>query len=386
MKKVLYNILYYLSLLLAALAVIGALYFGAQSLLNIFQKHNDILTIFNIPVSVLITGSCILIIFLCSSFRIWVRRFIDFDEFGNSKRYNSYDKLSRQEKNEIDKQKLADAERLVSTNVLMKMTHKGYKNPDEELNHLIGLKNAKKEVAVLKAKMMYEKKKNKKDRDSLHMCFMGNPGTGKTTVARIMASYLYKYGFIKKNKCLEIDGSFLHGRSQSETEEKITRIIQYALDGVLFIDEAYSIMDIGGIQDPTAVLIKAMEDKRDRLVIIFAGYNKEMKNFIQSNSGIFSRIKYYIDFEDYNLNELTSIFISMANQKGFKVSKSAVSEFKKVIQNEKENSPDVFGNARTVRNILEKSIDNHYYHLSINKTSKKNILQKIDIISDSIKI
>ncbi len=371
MKKVIYQILYFLNPIVEVMAILGAIAIGLSEISDYINTNT-----FHFNFKIVLIFLCIAIVAISRPLRIHFRHFTDLDEFGNAKKYNSYDKLSSKEKAEIDKIKLAEMERLISTNTLLKMTHKGAKDPDAEMTNLIGLAEAKQQIETLKAKMQYE---NKKQHEGMHMCFLGSPGTGKTTVARIMAGYLYKYGFIKKNKCLEIDGSFLHGRTQSETETKITKILQYAMDGVLFIDEAYSIMDVGGTQDPTAVLIKAMEDNRDRIVIILAGYDKEMREFIKSNSGIFSRIKYYINFSDYNEKELRKIFILMAKQKGFQISKKAMAAFDKRMFNEKDSVSGFFGNARTVRNVLEKSIDTHYYNLSKGIVDKKNVLMEADI-------
>ena len=152
---------------------------------------------------------------------------IEFDEDGNKKN-NLYKNLSAADKAIIDKQVLADKERLLGEAEIKRVIHNGVKNPEEELEKLIGLYNVKEEIKKMKATMEYNRKyeKNKKQNvASNHMCFVGSPGTGKTTVARIMTGLLYKYKYIKKNQCIEVDASFLKGDTPDNTLKKTKLII-----------------------------------------------------------------------------------------------------------------------------------------------------------------
>jgi AAA+ superfamily predicted ATPase len=218
---------------------------------------------------------------------------------------------------------------------------------------------------------------------NLHMVFLGNPGTGKTTVARIVAEILYNLKYIKQNKLIEVSSKDLVAEYVGQTAPKTNAVIEKALGGVLFIDEAYSLADKGGNSynaEAIATLIQAMENHRDDLVVIFAGYTKEMKDFLDSNSGIVSRIGYTLEFEDYTKEELAKIFINMMKKSGFEVEKEALDKVKNLVD-EYKNTKN-FGNARFIRNIYEKSVIKHASNTK-NKKQKK-ILTTItkDDISD----
>jgi stage V sporulation protein K len=157
--------------------------------------------------------------------------------------------LSKAERDAIDIQKVADMERLLNTTALKKMTTKGPDDPMKELDEMIGLEPMKTAVKEMVARMEFEnqeRKKNKKNKtneavSTRHFCMTGSPGTGKTTTARILTSFLYKYGYIKENKCVEIDGNFLKAGTESALKTEL--VLRHAYGGVLFIDEAYSLMD-----------------------------------------------------------------------------------------------------------------------------------------------
>lgn len=371
------NILYPLTIFLSAISIpaIALCAFHAISDLNVFLlyiKEGPLIDFKNH-----IFWDIVIIIVLLAlqkvfyTLRIKLRHVVDFNKDGLSKKFESYDKLSAAQKAKIDEQRLMDAERILDTNMLRKMTHKGSLNPEKDMEKLIGLESVKKEMSEMAARMEYEEthKKNKKAQNlemSMHMCFLGPPGTGKTTCARIMVGFLYRYHYIKKNKCIEVDGNFLKGVNQGETSTKVTMLIKQAMGGVLFIDEAYALLSgaSGTQQEAVATIVKAMEDYRDDLIIIFAGYENEMKELINSNPGIFSRIKHYMWFGNYTDENLRMIFNSMANEAGFCVSLEALDRFSQKMAIEKKRTN--FGNARTVRNCLEKAIDKHSYNI-INK-------------------
>ena len=194
------------------------------------------------------------------------------------------------------------------------------------------------------------------------MIFKGNAGTGKTTVARLLAEIYYNLGYIKKNKLVEVQSQDLIGEYVGQTGPKTQNVIETALDGVLFIDEAYSIMNhIGGNASFTdeciATLLKAMEDYSGRLIIIFAGYTEEMKRFRDQNPGLKSRIGFELNFKDYSVDDLMNIFFKKLNEKQFKINEEAILKVRKIFENAKK--VENFGNGRFVENTIQKIIVEH---------------------------
>ena len=234
-----------------------------------------------------------------------------------------------------------------------------------ELNELVGLKKVKNVLNDLVNLMELRTKTEnqlKINNTNLHMVFLGNPGTGKTTVARIVAQILYNLKYIKQNKLIEVSSKDLVAEYVGQTAPKTMNVIEKAKGGVLFIDEAYSLASGNGQgnsynEEAIATLIQAMENHRDDLVVIFAGYTKEMQNFLNANSGIVSRIGYTLEFEDYTEQELLQIFKNMIQKSGFEITEEASKKVLKVIK-EYKNTKN-FGNARFVRNLYEKTIIKH---------------------------
>ena len=243
----------------------------------------------------------------------------------------------------------------------------------KELNELVGLEKVKKVlydlVDVINLK---EKAKDLTIKDmNLHMVFLGNPGTGKTTIARIISNILYNLGYIKENKLIEVSSKDLVGQYVGQTAPKTMDVINKSLNGVLFIDEAYSLAVKGENSynaEAIATLIQAMENYRDKLVVIFAGYTKEMQDFLDSNSGIVSRIGYTLEFDDYTTEELIKIFNNNETKNGFIVEEEAIKYLEEVI-NENRNTKN-FGNARFVRNIYEKTVIKHATNVKNKKQNK----------------
>ncbi len=304
----------------------------------------------------------------------YLRNIMEFDDEGMNKKYNSLQKLSKAEREAIAKQKLADMERLIGTGTLQKMTKAGSIDPDKELGMLKGLKDVKQEISEMAARMEFDRKsKNKKllQVSSSHMCFIGPPGTGKTTCAKIMTGFLYKYGYIKENTYIETDGNFLRGQSMGETSEKTALLLSLSKGKVLFIDEAYALFTGEGAQEAIATIIKAMEDNKDEFVLILAGYEHEMAQLINGNPGFFSRLGHILYFGDYTNSELYGIFKHMAKQYGFRVNPECQDNFIRRINREKEQQN--FGNARTCRNILNESISKHALNLKNNVIAKENV-------------
>ena len=229
-----------------------------------------------------------------------------------------------------------------------------------ELNSLVGLTDIKKILKDLVNLISFKDKSNLDIKNiNLNMLFLGNPGTGKTTVARILSSILYNLGYIKENKLVEVTSKDLVAEYVGQTSIKTYSVLEKAFNGVLFIDEAYSLSSKNNSYNDEAIatLIKTMEDNRDKLVVIFAGYTKEMQDFINSNSGIASRIGYTLNFKDYTEDELIEIFKGMIEKAGFKITPEALDKARGYI-NEFKNKPN-FGNARMVRNMYEKTVLEH---------------------------
>ena len=257
----------------------------------------------------------------------------------------------------------------------------------EELDSLVGLEKVKKMLREL-VDLISLKEKSKDILNiksiNLHMVFLGNPGTGKTTVARIVSKILYNLKYIKQDKLLEVTSKDLVAEYVGQTSIKTANVVQKALGGVLFIDEAYSLASGKGEgnsfnEEAVATLIQAMENNRDNLVVIFAGYTKEMQDFLNLNSGIVSRIGYTVEFEDYTVDELWKIFNQMMTKAGFVVSKEAEDKVKKIIEENKGTRN--FGNARFVRNVYEKSIIKHASNTKDKKSKKALVTIKAEDIS-----
>ena len=234
----------------------------------------------------------------------------------------------------------------------------------EALEDIVGLKAVKEKVKEFEKYMLFKVKAEseglKLENTNMHMIFTGNPGTGKTRIARIMAKMLFDMGIIQENKLVEVERKDLVAGYIGQTAQKTSEVIQDAIGGVLFIDEAYSLAsesknDFG--TEAIATLIKAMEDQKDRLVVIFAGYKDEMKNFLDINPGISSRIGYTFDFPDYNTDELVEIFYRKINKMGFECRKECELEIKKICVYFSQRKD--FGNGRFVDKLVQETILKH---------------------------
>lgn len=240
-----------------------------------------------------------------------------------------------------------------------------------QLNTLIGLASVKEEIKALasfvKVQKMREKKGMKTSPISYHCVFTGNPGTGKTTVARIVSEIYKELGILKKGHLVETDRSGLVAEYVGQTAVKTNKIIDSALDGILFIDEAYSLVD-GGSSDygkeAISTLLKRMEDDRNRLVVILAGYTDDMKRFIDSNPGLQSRFNRYIEFPDYSPDELLRIFVSMAEKYEYLLSGDAIIVLQNAFEQAVATKDKNFGNGRYVRNLYEKIIEHQATRIS----------------------
>ena len=238
-------------------------------------------------------------------------------------------------------------------------------DPYEELDNLIGLDEVKKEVRSLANFVKLQKQRKdqglKSPKMSYHLVFTGSPGTGKTTVARIVARIYKDLGILKKGHTVETDRSGLVGQYIGQTAPKTNQIVDSAMNGVLFIDEAYALVPEHSTQDygqeAISTLLKRMEDNRDSLVVIIAGYSNEMQRFIDSNPGLQSRFTRYINFPDYTAEELVRIFYMYMKKNEYTLSKEADAMLREKLEYAVAHKDRNFGNARYVRNIFEKTIE-----------------------------
>lgn len=338
----------------------------------------------------IIFGVLLVLSFVFTRLRNKYRDLAEYDANGISLKYGDFSALSNTERAEIERQKMAQREMLIDSITLKRITKRGSVKPDVELNGLIGLQDLKQEIHKMQARMQFSKIRKKKNNDfdsANHMVFMGNPGTGKTSVVKIITGILYENKLIRKNQYIEVDGNFFNGDTAGESTDKIKYIIDKARGGVLFIDEAYALLNSYESQEVIATLIAAMENYRNDFVVILAGYTKEMEMLINSNEGFRSRIRYFLNFPDYSLDELWQIFVKMSNSKGFAVEDDVKDVFTSYMLEEMQNKN--YGNARTVRTVLDKAIDNHSVNFIdeiISKNDKFRLVNADLPVKDKIKL
>ncbi|MGI6343970.1 MAG: AAA family ATPase [Bacillota bacterium] len=232
-----------------------------------------------------------------------------------------------------------------------------------ELESLIGLTKVKRLVRELQAFIQIQKCREAQHLATepmvLHMIFKGNPGTGKTTVARLMGRIFKELGVLPKGQLTEIERADLVGEYIGHTAQKTREQIRRALGGILFIDEAYSLAR-GGEKDfgkeSIDALVKSMEDYRDQLIIVLAGYQREMDWFLETNPGLRSRFPIILEFDDYTIDELLQIAELMLRRRQYKLSAEAKDKLGHLLLKYYRYEPENFGNARLVRNIIERAI------------------------------
>lgn len=259
-------------------------------------------------------------------------------------------------------------------------------SPSKMFNGLIGLKPVRDEVEKLARFVEIQNLRASKGMKSVpvsyHCVFTGNPGTGKTTVARIVANIYKDLGVLKKGHLVETDRSGLVAEYVGQTAVKTNKVIDSALDGILFIDEAYSLAE-GGMTDfgreAIATLLKRMEDDRDRLVVILAGYTNEIKSFINMNPGLQSRFNRYIEFPDYSAEELAQIFASLTKKSQYRLTAAAEERLGEMTGKAVRNKNKNFGNARFIRNLFERTIERQALRLSSIAPITPEMLETIEV-------
>lgn len=254
-----------------------------------------------------------------------------------------------------------------------------------ELHRLIGMENIKQEVTTLtnflKVQQVRAERGLATTKVSLHSVFLGPPGTGKTTIARLMGRIFKALGFLEAGTLVETDRAGMVAAYIGGTSEKVNKLVESALDGVLFVDEAYALkagtsgQDFG--QEAIDVLLKRMEDFRDRLVVIAAGYAEQMEGFIDSNPGLKSRFNRYFYFHDYPPEDLVAIFSLFCQDSNFQLTAAARQKLHDLFNQLYDQRDEAFGNARLARNLFEKTIERQANRLAVMTDLSDEVLTTI---------
>ena len=255
-------------------------------------------------------------------------------------------------------------------------------NLKQELNGYIGLTQIKKEVQSLINLVTVQKLRRQNDLPvedlSLHMVFSGNPGTGKTMIARLMSRVYHSLGILSKGQLVEVDRGGLVAGYVGQTALKTGEAIQKALGGVLFVDEAYALTDHGENdygQEAVDTLLKAMEDHRDDLVVIVAGYTELMETFVHSNPGLESRFNRFMHFPDYTVEEMLAIFDMRCEKSGYALAQDARDLLKGLLALFSLDTKG-FGNARGVRNLFEQALSRQ-----ANRLAKQDVITRDELMA-----
>lgn len=241
--------------------------------------------------------------------------------------------------------------------------HFAFKKIHDELNRLVGLATIKQFMKEIYAWLYLNKKREETglitEKQALHMVFKGNPGTGKTTVARLIAMLFKEMGVLEKGHFIEAERADLVGEYIGHTAQKTRDLVQKALGGILFVDEAYSLAR-GGEKDfgkeAIDTLVKAMEDHQHSFVLILAGYPEEMDRFLKLNPGLPSRFPMKVTFPDYTIEELVTMAKNMVKERDYMFDQNAEATLKDILIFSTQNKEAHFSNGRFVRNLIERSI------------------------------
>lgn len=256
---------------------------------------------------------------------------------------------------------------------------------ERELDNIVGLDMVKDYIRSLKEYYAMQKRRReeglKAGELNKHMIFTGNPGTGKTTIARIVSKYLKAIGVLSGGQLVEVSRGDLVGRFVGHTAPLVNQVVKSALGGVLFIDEAYSLYrgedDSFGLE-AIDTLVKCIEDNRDNLIVILAGYSKEMEDFLESNSGLKSRFPNIIDFPDYTADELAAIAKITAKSKGYEIDEAVIAPMKEFFAEVQATNAREAGNGRLVRNKVEEAILNQSKRLVAEPDADISLLTEVD--------
>lgn len=268
--------------------------------------------------------------------------------------------------------------------------HMALREIEAELEQLVGMEEMKRTIKQIYAWIYVNKKREEKglkaSKQALHMMFKGNPGTGKTTVARLIGKLFLKMNVLSKGHLIEAERADLVGEYIGHTAQKTRDLIKKAIGGILFVDEAYS-LGRGGEKDfgkeAIDTLVKHMEDRQHEFILILAGYSREMDHFLTLNPGLHSRFPIVVDFPDYSVDQLMEIAKRMLNEREYGLSMEAERKLKNHLAQIKSTwSPISFSNGRYIRNVIEKSIRTQAMRLLMNDEYDKNEL--ITLMSQDI--
>jgi stage V sporulation protein K len=259
--------------------------------------------------------------------------------------------------------------------------HIALKEIEEELGALVGMEEMKRMIKEIYAWIYVNKKREEKGmkagRQALHMMFKGNPGTGKTTVARLIGKLFQKMNVLSKGHLIEAERADLVGEYIGHTAQKTRDLIKKAIGGILFIDEAYS-LGRGGEKDfgkeAIDTLVKHMEDRQHEFILILAGYSREMEHFLTLNPGLHSRFPLVVDFPDYSIEQLLEIADRMLEDREYALSRDAERKLRVHLTYLKAIGPISFSNGRYIRNVIEKSIRAQAMRLLLEDTYDRNDL------------
>jgi stage V sporulation protein K len=324
--------------------------------------------------------------FLCKSYKEFVIQFsqgiVAADQNLSTKEMSAISEIASQISSnsfgEITEGGSVTKSKETNTTTFKKADGKGSENIESitdvlsELDSFTGMEGIKKDVRSLINLLKIQKQRENQGlsivKPSLHMVFTGPPGTGKTTVARIMGRVFKALGVLENGHIVEVDRSGLVAGYVGQTAMKVDEIVQKSLNGILFIDEAYTLSPTDGQdsfgQEAIDTLLKRMEDNRDSLVVIVAGYEDEMQRFIESNPGFKSRFNKYISFEDYNPAELINIFKAIVIKNNYIAHSDLLKSLKIKFTDLYNSRTKSFGNGRVVRNVFEKIIENQSNRLA----------------------